>query len=104
MSKTERLLDNDGYPTEVALKTISEWNVYSIEEYHELMEFTQPLLENYGNMIRDGETYTLITGGWSGNESIVEALHKNVLFHFMYWFSSQRGGRHVYKPHNKGII
>lgn len=40
-------------------------------------------------------SFTLVTGGWSGNEDLVAAL-KRTMFHSMFWHSSDRGGKHVY--------
>lgn len=36
----------------------------------------------------------LHTGGWSGNEDIIEALQENEMFFLLYWLKSVRGGHY----------
>lgn len=50
----------------------------------------------YGKWITEGDTLTIITGGWSDNETIVAEMHANFFF-MIYWESSHRGGREVFK-------
>ena len=49
-------------------------------------------IQTYGS-----RRWTFITGGWSGNDDIIAALDKIQLFNMLYWFSSERGGKHVYE-------
>lgn len=92
------------YPTEEQLKQIEEWHykdfknlalfIQSIwnwgEEYARLSE---PKKDTFGN---EYQMFELITGGWSGNEDILHALHKNHMFRMMCWEASFRGGHHIY--------
>lgn len=39
---------------------------------------------------------SLATGGWSGNERIIDALD-GTMFHLRFWESSHRGGLYVYE-------
>lgn len=39
----------------------------------------------------------LHTGGWSGNESIIESLQKNILFWDFCWYKSVRGGHYYFE-------
>jgi hypothetical protein len=46
----------------------------------------------------EGDKYLrLSTGGWSGNEDIIEAMQENTLLTVMTWRLSTRGGLHIFK-------
>ena len=45
----------------------------------------------------DGSRLFLATGGWSGNESIIEALKGNFVFWMMNWYQSRRGGAYWFR-------
>jgi hypothetical protein len=49
-----------------------------------------------GRVKQDGDVWTFCTGGWSGNEEIIGAIHKNFSAHSMLWIASFRGGKFVY--------
>lgn len=101
------LLDSDGYPTEEALRRITEW---PWGDYKGLIEFVSDIWEysdcGYGwaeiteddrfySLLlgqEEGHIYTVSTAGWSGNESIISALQDNMLFWALCWFASCRGG------------
>jgi len=87
----------DRYPTEEELNEIRTW-IINNENYHNLMAFVKSCWHWHDNIIRKGNKYTLITGGWSGNEEIIAALKSNHLFWMLYWHSSTRGGRHIFMP------
>lgn len=98
-------LDDDGYPTQAALDAVEHW---PHGEYRELMERIRTIwyLASWGWSEEDrgneGVRYALSTGGWSGNESIIDALSRNQLFWANCWVSSRRGGHHVFeveRPH-----
>jgi hypothetical protein len=40
--------------------------------------------------------FSISTGGWSGNEEIIEAMGRNFLWHVT-WMSSRRGGHYVFE-------
>ncbi len=85
-----------GYPTEGQLQTIKEFDLTK-KPIRELLDYVEPLWE-YGDwgFVRTRHKLELHTGGWSGNEDILEALHHNFLFWSMCWKSSRRGGHYVF--------
>ena len=91
-------MDEDGYPTDEELLKIREWKVDKNFDIHELMDYAYSLWryqdENYFKRI--GNSYRLVTGGWSGNEDVIKALQNNLMFWLMYWESSDRGGLHTF--------
>lgn len=93
------LLDEFGYPTEYSLARIQTWKVYSEEDFINLMEFVKDLWY-YPECFQEGpdHVYTLITLGWSGNESVIGAMQENVVLDSLFWYSSERGGKHIYAP------
>lgn len=93
-----KYLDDDGYPTEEALEMIEKFELKSNEDWHKLMAIVKEMWAYPQCFTKYGDRYTLITLGWSGNESIIRALKRNCVFHLMYWESSEMGGRHIYQP------
>lgn len=45
---------------------------------------------------------TFITGGWSPNEDVIEAMHRNTILWMLCWESSHRGGKFVFE-HKEGL-
>lgn len=41
--------------------------------------------------------YSISTGGWSGNESIVAAMERNRWLMIFFWIQSRRGGHYIYE-------
>ena len=93
--------DKDGYPTDDELLRVETFDVLTDSKFDCLMRFVASLWSypDFVSRSRRGR-WTLITGGWSGNESIIGALDGNVSVRLFYWESSFRGGRHTYAPHN----
>ena len=101
-------LDSDGYPTELMLEAISKWSLEddfivlmgSLRPYWQYNSFKKKEIFDFG--VKKIE-YRLATCGWSGNESIIEALRENPTFWCLFWESSSRGGLHVFHlPVEKG--
>jgi hypothetical protein len=98
-------MDEDGYPTELAhdrivnwtddskswfefvksLWTFVDWGWHESEERHEYLPDI--------NVVK----YKISTGGWSGNESLIRAMHKNVLLWQDTWVQSRRGGHYIFE-------
>ena len=104
-------MDSEGYPEEKELRMIRKWD---IKDFPTLLQFVE---ERWAypkfykrNVIKDisGEPileWTLITGGWSGNESLINALLGNMLFEMVWYYEWRRGGKHVFHidPRNVGF-
>jgi len=101
-------LDYDGYPTEEALGIIRLWDVVRGEDdnydsmdarcrglFYFIESIWKYASDGYFDYNEDG-VYFLSTAGWSGNESIIEAMESNVLLQGLCWKASRAGGRYIY--------
>lgn len=88
------MADADGYPDERDLERIREW---PWADFPGLMEFVRSIwwMPEWG-WRKHGAQYSISTGGWSGNESIIAALADNRLFWMTCWESSRRGGHYTF--------
>lgn len=92
------------YPTEEQLKLIEVWDFMDFENLAIFVQSIWHWGEEYARLHdwRADEfnspyrMFELITGGWSGNESIVGSLNRNQMFNMMCWQASFRGGHHIY--------
>lgn len=95
----DELWDGDGYPTDEALDLITGFT----GTHAELFALVEVVWRLYGWMrierTVDGReiAVVLVTGGWSGNESIIGALESSFFVQMRLWHSSTRGGRHEYR-------
>ena len=85
------------YPTDEELKRIKEWDGH----HQELMGYVKSLWkyadwEHLKAWSQDGHTYEISTGGWSGNENIIEVLESNFVFWTMSWIQSRVGGHYIF--------
>ncbi len=90
-------LDADGYPDDVSLAAMRAYDLV-----------TEPL-DGLLALIRDNwwkpdwgyrrtqRRLYLHTGGWSGNEDVIEALRENFLFWSLCWLRSDRGGHFTFQ-------
>ena len=95
----EPTFDDEGYPTDETLDAIRWWPV---GDYTNLMLFCAKAWNPYGwfeqregkfSDQREGATpWVCVTGGWSGNESIIAALTANLDFWITCWVCEARGG------------
>ena len=98
----------DEYPTEEELKTIEEWPVE--KGYKELMDYVYEIwkyAKDGGCWVEYKEgghwTYEIATGGWSGNEDLLDAMSKNLMFWLTCWYSSKRGGHYEFRVPIKDV-
>jgi len=89
-------MDKDGYPKACELRKITKWDY---NDFQGLIEYVEERWKyfDWGYFRRTRKRYYLSTGGWSGNESIVAALMKNLMFWSCCWVSSKRGGHYVFE-------
>lgn len=100
--------DVDGYPIEEELKAIREWDIteQGLDGFVELIR--EAWNHGYGSftIIREPDELdpekqvkflVLSTGGWSGNESVMEAIGEEKWFNFFCWEESRRGGHYKFK-------
>ncbi len=100
--------DRDGYPTDEILNAIEHaarpaealdmaraawhWPEFA----HETLRAAEYALVSVGES--EPHRYArFATGGWSGNESIIGALNRNVMVRALCWRVSARGGLHIYE-------
>lgn len=83
------------YPSDEELERIEKW---PIEDVEGLREFVFSIWNWPEFATVEGGMWRLATGGWSGNEEIITALHQNHTFWVMCWQRSERGGLHWFKP------
>jgi len=91
------MLDSKDYPTEEELNLLLEYGKKPIENREKVINLLTSIwhLGNWG-LIIGKNTLELHTGGWSGNEQIIDVLSQT-LFWKMYWRKSEAGGHHYFK-------
>lgn len=83
------------YPNDDELRRVREWPPTDLSG---LMDFVRSIWwqPDWGwNQV--GENYRISTGGWSGNEELIEALKGNTMFWMLCWQSSRRGGHYEFR-------
>lgn len=94
------MLDKDNYPDEASLKEIEKWDILKqgvrgllalVEENTWMPDWSFSIA---GKRVLRFEYHT---GGWSGNEDVINALRRNSLFFQMFWEKSTRGGHYYFK-------
>ena len=91
------------YPTDEDLNKVTSYPLKTYEDYRYFAEYIENLWHYCGYYQLKGNTLRLATGGWSGNESIIGAIHRNLYFAHC-WCKSERGGLHVYKLPSKSFF
>lgn len=94
-------MDSNGYPTNRELATLKRFKFQRWQDVLDMLEHIRELWNwNDTAFVLKGKTVLrleLHTYGWSGNESIVEALMDNPMFWSLFWQSSRRGGHYTFK-------
>lgn len=101
-------MDEHGYPEKHELEQIATWDFEkrSVQDFlAEIKRFWHwpdwgYRLEKRGHKDILGKPcwkLFLDTGGWSGNESVMEAIEKNFVFWVIAWVSSRRGGHYEFE-------
>lgn len=85
----------EGYPDEQELERIKTW---PINDAKGLFAFVEKIW-TYGNYLSEPDDgyWEISTGGWSGNEDIIEAMQANLGFWSLNWLESRRGGHYKFK-------
>ncbi len=110
LTDSEGFLDEDGYPTESCLKLISIWHWSELESCFTFIKSIWHLA-SWGWCEEDGghdtwlnqgvasniHRYHISTAGWSGNESIIRAMQKNMMLWHSCWVQSRRGGHYIFE-------
>ena len=107
---TEPTFDKDGYPTEETLERIKTWPIDVMNDAHAAMEFVgqawkwpdwgwevDPDFRDPDFLDRPVRRYVFSTGGWSGNESLVNAIEANWMLQMLGAWSWRRGGHYEYR-------
>lgn len=94
------MLDENGYPDEVSLKAIEEWDILKqgVQGLLNLVE-ENTHTPDWSIFIKGKKVlrFEYHTGGWSGNEDIISALRRNILFWPLFWEKSTKGGHYYFK-------
>lgn len=101
-----KYLDEDGYPTEEAIRKIQAWDDNSPSGFVEFFEFLKSLwhLKSFGWYSEEfneggwkGLRYYLSTAGWSGNECLIEAFQRNEWLWYYTWECARKGGHYEFE-------
>lgn len=98
------VLGDDGYPHDIEIMRIEQWPTATTDDLITLMEYVKARW-SYPQYWEEADIedrypyreYTVSTGGWSGNESLIHALEQNTMFRVIAPWSWRRGGHYVYR-------
>lgn len=84
------------YPSKGELIFIKNYKFTAKKRFRPLIDYIQKIWHWLDYMKWKGTTLELHTGGWSGNEDIIEAL-QGTDFWLLCWQESKRGGHYKFK-------
>ena len=88
----------DEYPTDATLRKVRYWPIRTGADCVDLLRFVEAQFRGADRQVRRrGRRWSISTGGWSGNESLIEALQRNHIFWSLCWMKSERGGHFVFE-------
>jgi len=97
-------MDTKDYPTDEELEAIRSWDITAqpitglLDLIHQCWHWADgPGWHGYDLTGKKVLKLELSTGGWSGNEEIINALQENFMFWNLYWVSSHRGGHYYFR-------
>lgn len=101
----DRILDDEGYPTEYCLGLIKEWHWSDSKGWFDFIKSVWYManwgwkeLEEVDEIFnKKVQRYYLSTAGWSGNEAIIKAMEQNNWTWYMNWVQSRRGGHYIFQ-------
>jgi len=90
----------DNYPTKIELGMIRKWPFMDEKGW---LDYCLGLWTFDGWATKRGGNYRFATGGWSGNEDIIEAMQANMGCWMSTWRSSHRGGLYKFQIPKKRL-
>ncbi len=100
-------MNNEYYPEESELEFIKTWDVHNVMNLLSYLEARWWCADwgfemNYGRDPIHDKKYPIIklklhTGGWSGNELLIDALLSNQMFKMMWYCQWNRGGHYRFE-------
>ena len=83
-------------PSASVAERIERWPA---DDFAGLMEYVGArwAYKEIGYWSQRGSEYKISTGGWSGNEELVGAMMRNMMFFALCWQSSRRGGHYTFE-------
>ncbi len=86
------------YPSDGEIVSIQKWDIKTSKDCEALLDYGRAIweYEDWGWNKTRHRVYCS-TGGWSGNEEIVDAMRKNFIFWAQAWVQSRRGGHFIFE-------
>ena len=82
------------YPTKQELRTIRDW---PLTDPAGIVEYVESIWNHdYGLFRLKNLKLELHTGGWSGNEEIIDAIQRHPTFWMYFWQKTERGGHYYF--------